>query len=932
MGDLEQFEGGGGGVGGRASGGSLSSQTGGAGIIPIAGGTSIGGGGNYQGLGGGVGPNGGTGGFGGGGGGGTNGGGSGNGGFGGGGGAGNGDGGFGGGAGGGQFNTGGFGAGKGGELITGPDDNAYAGGGGGGLGAGADVFVQQGGQLIIGDVALNAGTVTGGAAGSTNAGKTGSTKAIAGSGYGNGIFIEGNNTITFAPPSGTTTVVSSVIADQRGSVTGAHGAGSVILNGAGTLDLAIAEPYSGDTKIKGGGTLELAVPTGAGTGDITFAGNGSLRIDTLAAPTNKIIGFGTNNTIDLVALPFMTGATATIKNNALVVTSGGQTVTLGVQSKDATLYATKDVSGGTLISRFFPVVTNETQLNTELALLAGSTTADRIAIGASFALTTPLLVINLGAGGSLTIDGGGFALNGAGTQRGLLVYSGNVTINNLALNNMAAIGGIGGTASNPGGGGAGLGGGLLIAAGGNVTLNNVSFADDRAIGGAGGSYFNGGFAGGGGGGLGGNGGDGFFGGPLDFTTDGGGGGLGLGANGGKQDVNDGQGGTGIAPGAASGGKGSGGTPGGINGGGGGDAPRGDGGGGGIGGQNGNSAGNFGGNGGFGGGGGGGGGGLFDKTLGGGNGGFGGGAGGGSNSTHSGGFGGGGAGGGDSRGVPGSGGGSGGGSNNGGGGGGAGFGADILVQQRGTLTIGSGTLDAGTVAGGAGGSRAHVDQWRQSRRRGRQRHLPAGQPDDYLCTGEWHDANHQGGDCRPSSIPPGHRYRQPGGERAGHRQADRRQHLHRRNIVPVRHAGAVAQRVRRQRRDNVRCFRVAHGNAPARLREARFGNRQPVHPVVWCRCLRDLSSRCFAEGYCVRKFHRYQPHLQGRCYHLHVQPSCRGERQDDHCRELRRRHIRRRRGHRGGGECQSVGIGSKPPCHDLRRRRPNRRCRRGRRIR
>ena len=149
------------------------------------------------------------------------------------------------------------------------------------------------------------------------------------------------------------------------------------------------------------------------------------------------------------------------------------------------------------------MVTNETQLNTELALLAGSTTAEKIAIGASFALTTPLLVINLGAGGSLTIDGGGFALNGAGTQRGLLVYSGNVTIDNLALNNMAAIGGIGGTASNPGGGGAGLGGGLLVAAGGNVTLNNVSFADDRAIGGAGGSYYNGGYAGGGGGGLGG---------------------------------------------------------------------------------------------------------------------------------------------------------------------------------------------------------------------------------------------------------------------------------------------------------------------------------------------------------------------------------------------------------------------------------------------
>ena len=344
------------------------------------------------------------------------------------------------------------------------------------MGAGADVFVQQGGRLTIGAASLGVGTVVGGKGGD------GGGPGTAGSAFGNGIFIQGNQSITFAPPSGETTTVSSIIADQNGSIANSGGAGSVVLNGAGTLDLAVAEPYTGGTTIKGGGTLELAVPTAAGSGNIAFNGNGELLIDTLATPTNKITGFGTNNGIDLAALPFVAGTTAVIKNNTLEVTSGGKIVTLDVELKDATLFAQKDASGGTFVSRFAPVVTNEVQLNTELTLLAGSTTADKITIGASFALTTPLQVINLGAGGALTIDGGGFTLNGQGAQRGLLVYSGIVTINNLALNNMAAIGGAGGSAANPGGGGAGLGGGLLVAAGGDVTLNNVSFAGDSTQG------------------------------------------------------------------------------------------------------------------------------------------------------------------------------------------------------------------------------------------------------------------------------------------------------------------------------------------------------------------------------------------------------------------------------------------------------------------
>ena len=146
------------------------------------------------------------GGFGGGGGGGGGGGTGGAGGFGGGGGSGSvgGGGGFGGGGGGGGggLNTagaGGFGAGKGGSNLTGQ--------GGGGLGAGGDIFIQQGGTLVVQSGSLAAGVVNGGTSGDAN---------LDGSAYGNGIFIQGNQSVTLAPLAGTTLTISGVIADQSG--------------------------------------------------------------------------------------------------------------------------------------------------------------------------------------------------------------------------------------------------------------------------------------------------------------------------------------------------------------------------------------------------------------------------------------------------------------------------------------------------------------------------------------------------------------------------------------------------------------------------------------------------------------------------------------------------------------------------------------------
>jgi VCBS repeat-containing protein len=256
--------------------------------IESEGGSSGGGGGgggarsspsdNYGGGGGGVGGigsgafNGGAGGFGGGGGGGGGGGvggaDAGDGGFGGGGGGGGifwgvgvgvsvfggkgGDGGFGGGGGGVADNgagTGGFGGGDG----YGQKDVAFNfAGGGGGLGAGGNIFVQEGATLnIAGSAAIAAGTVAGG-----------SSAWQAGQAFANGIYLQGNNTLTFSP-TGTQTI-SGVIGDDFGSAFSsgysapagyAEGGAGVTVNGTGTLKLTGHNTYVGATTVNAGRLL-----------------------------------------------------------------------------------------------------------------------------------------------------------------------------------------------------------------------------------------------------------------------------------------------------------------------------------------------------------------------------------------------------------------------------------------------------------------------------------------------------------------------------------------------------------------------------------------------------------------------------------------------------------------------------------------------------
>ena len=632
----------------------------------------------------------------------------GNGGFGGGGAGYDGNGGFGGGGGGGSGTSGselnhggngGFGGGGGGGTggstrtagLGGFGGGAGNGGGGGGLGAGGDIFVQQGGALIVEGGSLSGGSVKGGAGGSDGryAGKNGSA-------YGAGIFIQadsGTAEISFAPGAGQTLSIADAIVDEQG-VAGNGGSGGLTVSGGGTVKLSAAgNDYTGGSTIEAGSTLEITSGSSAGSGAIVFSGTGILQWDGTtfdASSVAAITGFGS---ADVLHLPSLAPGSVAIVGADNSATVNGIPVT----GTFAALQAVADGSGGSFIETQSTFdVSTEAELNQALAAIDGPAagsftirfTADitegtdsgaQIFHGSQTLAAPPdLYAINLASGVTLTIDGGGYTLDGDGKYRGLFVYAGNVTVRDLTIANAAAIGGAGG--SSAGGGGAGLGGGLFVASAGTVVVSGVTFRNDAAEGGAGGATLSGTGDIGGGGGLGAAGG----------TGSGGGGGIGIGAGGGNGTK---AGAAGVLLGAAGGGSGYG-IAGGAYGGGGGAIA-----GGGIGGG---KAGSFGtgGGGGFGGGGGG-----SDHSGGAGGGGFGGGGGGAvSAAAGNGGFGGGGGGTDDAYmpskvGQGGFGAGSGG-HGTAGGGGGLGAGGDIFVQQGGTLIVEGGSLSGGSVAGGA----------------------------------------------------------------------------------------------------------------------------------------------------------------------------------------------------------------------------------------
>jgi autotransporter-associated beta strand protein len=274
-----------------------------------------------------------------------------------------------------DYVPGGFGGGRGGFS-----------GGGGGLGAGGDIFVQQGATLTIaGGSTLGAGTVAGG---------KGALDGLPGVGLGDGIFLQGNQSLTLAPAAGQTVTIGGRIADLNAS--GGGGVGAIIMNGAGVLTLSAGNTFTGGVTIEQG-TLELAAAGAGGTGNLSFSGpGGALRVDLGIAVTNTITGFAAGDTIDLAGFVATSDQFA---NGKLTVHSGDSAVaSLSIAGSFAAerFALAADGAGGTditLVANIPPTVTApaaESVATSTTTGIAGVSIADADAVAAGKTLSVTI--------------------------------------------------------------------------------------------------------------------------------------------------------------------------------------------------------------------------------------------------------------------------------------------------------------------------------------------------------------------------------------------------------------------------------------------------------------------------------------------------------------------------------------------------------------
>jgi len=309
---------------------------------------------------------------------------------------------------GGPAGAGGWGAGAGGQA-----------GGGGGLGAGGAVFVMQGATLNITGGTLANGTVTAGSGNGLNLDGVG--PGSPGQAYGDGIFIEGNQSITFGTDqtAGQTTTINGDIADQGG------GAGSVIIDGDGTVILGGHNTFSGGTEIKSG-LLILTNADAGGSGSIRFSRAANLQINGTVMPSNTLAGFTTGDSIDLASIQYSPGGQASLNSatNVLRAVEGGHTYELHFNPGESfggnSFYLEPDASGsGTKIILLPPPVRPAAALsemaNRSAAGSGGGTvtvSSGEIDSGAKVSSGVTLDVLSGGTvGGNTKVNGGALIMD-----------------------------------------------------------------------------------------------------------------------------------------------------------------------------------------------------------------------------------------------------------------------------------------------------------------------------------------------------------------------------------------------------------------------------------------------------------------------------------------------------------------------------------------
>jgi autotransporter-associated beta strand protein len=273
----------------------------------------------------------------------------------------------------GNGNLGGFGAGKG-------ADNGGA--GGAGLGAGGDIFIAQGGKLILdGALISNGATDPLMSGGSAQGAGTGDQQS---DGFGQGVFLQGGTinkptTLALGAPTGQTVTVSDEISDQPGSLPGATGAGALVIEGPGIVDLTAKNSFIGGVAIDGG-TLELGHTGAAGSGPIVFHNDPSLEFTPGDAPNNPIEGFVAGDTIvidDFIAnAKTYAGSTLTLTG----VENGAPTtvlIDLPGHSISDLVYSDNTLTGSTTLTTNVPCFARGARILTD----RGEVRVENLAVG-----------------------------------------------------------------------------------------------------------------------------------------------------------------------------------------------------------------------------------------------------------------------------------------------------------------------------------------------------------------------------------------------------------------------------------------------------------------------------------------------------------------------------------------------------------------------
>jgi hypothetical protein len=280
------------------------------------------------------------------------------------------------------------------------------------------------------------------------------------------------------------------------------------------IPLAVTQPATGI--LAGRAILNGNVNPGGLPTTVYFQYGPTTNYGTTTATTNLPAG----NLSQALSIPLSSLTPATTYYFRLVaVNSFGQVTGSSQSFTTAPLASTYVVN---TLNDSGPGSLRQAILNANAAL--GENLVDATGVSGVIALASSLPIVT----NSMTIQGPGttnLSISGNNQVRIFFVDvpHGELSINNITLQNGRARGGTGG---NRGGGGAGMGGGLFVNAG-DVTISGIAFSSNAAVGGNGG-VAGGDIAGGGGGGLGGNGGNG----GDSGGNPGGGGGGGYGGNGG----------------------------------------------------------------------------------------------------------------------------------------------------------------------------------------------------------------------------------------------------------------------------------------------------------------------------------------------------------------------------------------------------------------